>query len=391
MSNRNQIEQEVITNKFVSEWIPRFPQIPVKYENRNFTPPVNSTWVAFSIRSGRVAEAAISSIMPRGVGLVYLQIFLPENAGTLLAREMADRLADVFDNWHYVYAATTNYPRGDFWFKRVEVVPTGPRDGWTQWNASVEFKHDEQVIVNQQNGSGGAGTGDMLKADYAYGAGQNNPNLVDHAQYADKAPVQPGVMIQGVYDTNLDSIVDHAALADVVAWTGVTGKPSTFPPDGTAELVAHKGQTMGYAGLDISGKVPLAQLPPMTDAGAVQKAGDTMTGRLTLPAAVLPIAALSATGVTTVDWTQGEVQQVTLNGNAQLSVINWPVNGLGKLTLLIRNTGNFNVTTWPPNTVWAGGVAPIITPGNNARDIFVLMTPNAGGLIYGNTVGQAYQ
>src|SRR5262252_8019586 len=349
MSNRNQIEQEVITNKFVSEWIPRFPQIPVKYENRNFTPPVNSTWVAFSIRSGRVAEAAISSIMPRGVGLVYLQIFLPENAGTLLAREMADRLADVFDNWHYVYAATTNYPRGDFWFKRVEVVPTGPRDGWTQWNASVEFKHDEQVIVNQQNGSGGAGTGDMLKADYAYGAGQNNPNLVDHAQYADKAPVQPGVMIQGVYDTNLDSIVDHAALADVVAWTGVTGKPSTFPPDGTAELVAHKGQTMGYAGLDISGKVPLAQLPPMTDAG--------------------------------------EVQQVTLNGNAQLSVINWPVNGLGKLTLLIRNTGNFNVTTWPPNTVWAGGVAPIITPGNNARDIFVLMTPNAGGLIYGNTVG----
>jgi len=137
--------------------------------------------------------------------------------------------------------------------------------------------------------------------------------------------------------------------------------------------------------------LPVAQLPPMTDAGAVQKAGDTMTGRLTLPAAVLPIAALSATGVTTVDWTQGEVQQVTLNGNAQLSVINWPVNGLGKLTLLIRNTGNFNVTTWPPNTVWAGGVAPIITPGNNARDIFVLMTPNAGGLIYGNTVGQAYQ
>lgn len=261
MSNRNQIEQEVITNKFVSEWTPRFPQIPVKYENRNFTPPVNQPWVSFSIRSGRVAEAAISAIMPRGIGIVYLQIFLPENAGTLIAREMTDRLADVFDNWHYVYAATTNYPRGDFWFKRVEVAPAGIRDGWTQWNATVEFKHDEQVIVPDATTGGG---GDMYKADYAYGGGQSNTNEVDHAMYADAAPVQAGVMVQSVYDTNADHVVDHAALADVVAWAGVTGKPATFPPDATAELAVHKGQTGGYAALDIQGKVPVAQLPVLS-------------------------------------------------------------------------------------------------------------------------------
>jgi Bacteriophage related domain of unknown function len=146
MSNRNQIEQQLITARFVTQWVPRFPHLPVKYENRNFTPPVNEPWVAFSMRSGRVQEAAISAIMPRGIGITYLQIFLPENAGTMLARQYTDAFADVFDNWHFVYPAQGPYPQGDFWFKRVEVVPSPIRDGWVQWTASVEFKHDEQIL-----------------------------------------------------------------------------------------------------------------------------------------------------------------------------------------------------------------------------------------------------
>lgn len=147
MSNRNEIEQELITGRFTSYWVPKFPNVAVRYENRNFTPPINQPWVGFTIRSGKVAEAAISSIMPRGIGLVYLQILLPENAGTLIARQYADVFADVFDNWHVVYAARPPYPQGDFWFKRVEVTPSAPRDGWLQWTASVEFKHDEQIVT----------------------------------------------------------------------------------------------------------------------------------------------------------------------------------------------------------------------------------------------------
>jgi hypothetical protein len=147
MSNRNVIEQQVITQRFVDQWVTLWPQIAVKYENRNFTPPANEPWVAFTIRSGRVVDAAISTIMPRGIGIVFLQIFLPENAGTVIAREMADSFADVFDNWHVVYPPSPPYPRGDFWFKRVEFNAQPPRDGWLQWNVTIEFKHDEQVIV----------------------------------------------------------------------------------------------------------------------------------------------------------------------------------------------------------------------------------------------------
>jgi len=43
-----------------------------------------------------------------------------------------------------------------------------------------------------------------------------------------------GDMLKSIYDTNLDGISDHAALADSVPWTGVTGKPSTFTPNAHA-------------------------------------------------------------------------------------------------------------------------------------------------------------
>jgi len=49
-------------------------------------------------------------------------------------------------------------------------------------------------------------------------------------------PPDSTAMLKSVYDTNADNIVDHAALADTAPWTGITGKPSTFPPDSTAML-----------------------------------------------------------------------------------------------------------------------------------------------------------
>lgn len=145
----------LITQQFVNQWVPRFPGLAIKYENRNFIPEPNQPWVGFFIRSGRVAEAAISAIMPRGIGIVYLQIFLPENTGTLIARQYADAFADVFDNWHATYSASSEYPQGDFWFKRVEVVMLPQKEGWLQWNCSVEFKHDEQVVTQTLGGGGG--------------------------------------------------------------------------------------------------------------------------------------------------------------------------------------------------------------------------------------------
>jgi hypothetical protein len=39
-----------------------------------------------------------------------------------------------------------------------------------------------------------------------------------------------GDMLKSIYDTNNDGKVDYAANADTVPWSGVAGKPSTYPP-----------------------------------------------------------------------------------------------------------------------------------------------------------------
>src|SRR5258705_11560224 len=57
-----------------------------------------------------------------------------------------------------------------------------------------------------------------------------------------------GDMLKSTYDNSgTAGIVDAA---ESVPWTGVTGKPATFPPDSTAELIARKGVANGYPSLD---------------------------------------------------------------------------------------------------------------------------------------------
>ena len=63
-----------------------------------------------------------------------------------------------------------------------------------------------------------------------------------------------GDMSKSVYDTTNNGKVDVAETAEAVPWTGVTGKPSSFPP------AAHSHMTSEVTGLDVAlaGKAPLA-------------------------------------------------------------------------------------------------------------------------------------
>ena len=68
-----------------------------------------------------------------------------------------------------------------------------------------------------------------------------------------------GDMLKSAYDANNDGKVDAADTADAVAWTGVTGKPSSFTP------AAHTHPTSEVTGLDaaLAAKAPLAS-PDLT-------------------------------------------------------------------------------------------------------------------------------
>jgi hypothetical protein len=85
---------------------------------------------------------------------------------------------------------------------------------------------------------GSSNTGDMTKAVYD----TNGNNIVDAAEAVPWTgvtgkpltfPPDSTAMLKATYDANGNGIVDSA---ESVAWTGVTGKPSTYPPDSTAML-----------------------------------------------------------------------------------------------------------------------------------------------------------
>lgn len=97
-----------------------------------------------------------------------------------------------------------------------------------------------------------------------------------------------GDMLQSVYDTNNNGIVDAA---EAVPWSGITSKPSVFTPDththaqsdvtGLVTALSNKvetsllGANSGVATLDVTGKVPSSQLPTM--AGLESRATATLT------------------------------------------------------------------------------------------------------------------
>lgn len=58
-----------------------------------------------------------------------------------------------------------------------------------------------------------------------------------------------GDMLKSAYDTTDNGLVDHAELADVVPWTGITGKPVIFPTD-TANVSGLGALLLAKADLD---------------------------------------------------------------------------------------------------------------------------------------------
>ena len=90
----------------------------------------------------------------------------------------------------------------------------------------------------------------------------------------------PGDMFKSVYDPSSRGYVDHAVLADQVAWTGITGRPTTFAP--TAHAPSHLA-----AGTD---PIPLttptvAGLCPPIDNSTIVITGGKLTAMGQLPLA----------------------------------------------------------------------------------------------------------
>lgn len=116
--------------------------IPIQFDGHPFTAPKESPWGRFHIVEGERNNAAVGKKFQRAPGLVYLQIFLPENAGVKQARITADKFAEIFDNYEL---------GGDGWsvlFRTVSLNRVGKtKEGPIQFNAVVQYQADESPEV----------------------------------------------------------------------------------------------------------------------------------------------------------------------------------------------------------------------------------------------------
>lgn len=111
---------------------------PVQFENVTFRQPTGEPWGRFSIRLGDRSNASVGTTHKRTVGLVYLQVFVPENRGTKPATELADRFAAAFDDRELTTDGGTMVQ-----FRSASSETIGlTGEGWHQTNLSVPFWAD---------------------------------------------------------------------------------------------------------------------------------------------------------------------------------------------------------------------------------------------------------
>lgn len=125
-----------------------------------------------------------------------------------------------------------------------------------------------------------------------------------------------GDMLKSVYDTTNNGKVDVAEVAEAVAWTSVTGKPSSFTP------AAHTHPTSEVTGLDatLAAKAPLAS--------------PALTGTPTAPTAV---AGTNSTQLATTAFVAAAVSALINGSPGALDTLN-------ELAAALGNDANFSAT-----------------------------------------------
>lgn len=143
-----------------------------------------------------------------------------------------------------------------------------------------------------------------------------------------------GDMSKAVYDTTNNGKVDLAEVAEAVPWTGVTGKPSTFPP------TAHVHVTSDVTGLEmaLAGKAPLAS--------------PALTGTPTAPTAT---GGTNSTQIATTAFVAAAITAVVNGAPGALDTLN-------ELAAALGNDGDFATTI-------TNGLAEKLAKASNLSDL----------------------
>lgn len=128
-------ERAAIESRFAANWT----TTRIKYENTQFEQP-KTAWVALFILNGDGQQISLGlspNPLHRYVGVIMVQIFLPESSGTQTGRAYADTIASVFRR-----AQFSNGSSGTITCRTPSISPGNLRDGWFQINVTCPFQRD---------------------------------------------------------------------------------------------------------------------------------------------------------------------------------------------------------------------------------------------------------
>lgn len=112
--------------------------IPVKYPGQKWVQPTSGKWASLSLQLGDRDSAAIGAARVRQVGVVTLQIFVPEGEGTAPGYKAADHFGSFMDAAQLVPATGLVIT-----FEHAGVSGPFPSGTFQQLNATIPFRVDK--------------------------------------------------------------------------------------------------------------------------------------------------------------------------------------------------------------------------------------------------------
>jgi Bacteriophage related domain of unknown function len=107
--------------------------------------PTDKAWGRLSVRFADSRDTTVDAKARRVAGIVWLQIFVPEEKGSIVAQQMSDEMERIFGRKTVTTAAAPpTYPSGEtIRFERAVPGYVGKEsDGWQQFRCTISFISD---------------------------------------------------------------------------------------------------------------------------------------------------------------------------------------------------------------------------------------------------------
>ena len=129
-------ERKAIESRLAAAWT----TTPIRYENVPFG-AISTPYVALFIIDGQGQQISLGTapVLRRWVGIIMIQVFVPQDTGTQIVKSYADTIGVIFDR-----AQFSSGNSGTIRCRVPSIQSIGIQNGWQQINVSIPFIRDRQ-------------------------------------------------------------------------------------------------------------------------------------------------------------------------------------------------------------------------------------------------------